>query len=103
MSLAEFQKCVLNTLSTMKYDINCCVLTNQQINANMNALLENLNKNAVISDDGFNDYDLNDILPIENHESLQEFEFKLQKKKNENNFKTIIVHKLSLLVTNKCR
>uniref|UniRef100_A0A2S2PM63 DUF4806 domain-containing protein n=1 Tax=Schizaphis graminum TaxID=13262 RepID=A0A2S2PM63_SCHGA len=99
MSLAEFQKYVVNTLSTIKYDLNCCVSTNQQINANMNTLLENLSKNAVTSDDGFNDYDLNDVFPIESLEALQEFEFKLQR--NENNFKTIMVRKLSLLVTNK--
>jgi len=85
----EFQKYVVNTLSTIKYDLNCCVSTNQQINANMNTLLENLNKNTQTSDDGFNDYDLNDIFPIESLEALQEFEFKLQQ--NENNFKTIIV------------
>ncbi|KAF0761989.1 DUF4806 domain-containing protein [Aphis craccivora] len=99
MSLFEIQKYVVNILSTIKYDLNCCVSTNQQINANMNTLLETLNKNAVTSDDGFNDYDLNDIFPIESLEALQEFEFKLQR--NENNFKTIMVRKLSLFVTNK--
>ncbi|KAF0687875.1 DUF4806 domain-containing protein [Aphis craccivora] len=82
----EFQKYVVNTLSTIKYDLNCCVFYNQQINANMNTLLET--------------YDLNDIFPIESLlEAPQEFEFKLQR--NENNFKTIMVRKLSLLDTNK--
>ncbi len=76
---------MVNTLSTIKYDLNFCVSTNQQINANMNILLENLNKTATTSDDGFNDYDLNDIFPIESLEALQEFEFKLQR--NKNNFK----------------
>jgi len=71
----EFQKYVVSTLSTIKYDLNCCVSTNQLINAKMNTLLENLNKNTQTSDDGFNDYDLNDIFPIESLEALQEFEF----------------------------
>ncbi|XP_050063051.1 uncharacterized protein LOC126552393 [Aphis gossypii] len=39
MSLAEFQKYVVNTLSTIKYDLNFCVSTNQQINANMNGYM----------------------------------------------------------------
>ncbi|KAE9528561.1 hypothetical protein AGLY_012136 [Aphis glycines] len=52
MSLAEFQKYVVYTLSTIKYDLNFCVSTNQQINANKNILLENLNKKEVTSDDG---------------------------------------------------
>jgi len=37
----------------------------------MNTLLENLNKNAVTSNNGFNNYDLNDIFPIESHESTR--------------------------------
>lgn len=74
----------------MKYDISCCVSTNQLMNANINTLLENINKNSItVSDDGLNDFDLNDIFPIESHEALQEFELKLQK--NENNFKAIMV------------
>ncbi|KAE9528789.1 hypothetical protein AGLY_012364 [Aphis glycines] len=96
MSLAEFQKYVVYTLSTIKYDLNFCVSTNQQINANKNILLENLNKKEVTSDDGFNDYDMNDIFPIESLEALQEFEFKLQR--NKNNFKTIIIVRLLLII-----
>jgi hypothetical protein len=66
----------------MKYDINCLSSTNQLMNANINTLLENINKNStMVSDDGFNDFDLNDIFPIQSHEALQEFELKLQKKR----------------------
>jgi len=36
----------------------------------MNTLLETLNKNVVTSDDGFNDYDLNDIFLIGSLEAL---------------------------------
>jgi len=60
------------------------------MNANINTLLENINKNSITaSDDGLHDFDLNDIFPIESHEALHEFELQLQK--NENNFKTIMV------------
>lgn len=56
----------------MKYDISCCISTNQLMNANINTLLENINKNSItLSDDGLNDFDLNDIFPIESHEALQ--------------------------------
>lgn len=80
---------MVNTLTVMKYDLNCCVSGYQLMNAKINALLTNVNKSSFSSPDTYDEYDLNDIFPIESHEALQEFELKLQK--NENNFKSIMV------------
>lgn len=44
------------------------------MNAYINVLLANSNKSTTSSNSAYDEYDLNDIFPIESHDALLEFE-----------------------------
>lgn len=108
----------MSFLTHIKFDMNNMASNIQIMGKNIEALMAN-KLNKTYTENNENNFDINDIFPIETDDALEEFEFKL--KRNENNFKHLLVklfkfviyvsvfllyltfqvRKLSLLVTTK--
>ncbi|CAH1731978.1 unnamed protein product [Aphis gossypii] len=100
MSAADFQKHTLSSLTHIRFEVNNLAST-QQIIATNEALMGNANKTLLSSsfNNDVNNFEINDIFPIEMDVHHEEFESKI--KNNENDFKSLLIRKLCLLVTTK--
>lgn len=94
--ILDFQKHVLSALTHLKFDVNNLASTKQIMATNIEVLMGNANKThggsyPFNNDDNniHNNFDINDIFPIEMDNALEEFESKI--KTNENDFRRLLV------------
>eukprot|EP00102_Acyrthosiphon_pisum_P022816 XP_016660026.1 PREDICTED: uncharacterized protein LOC107883798 [Acyrthosiphon pisum] len=101
MSTADFQKHVLSVLTHLRFEVNNMASTQQIMATNIEVLMGNANKTLINSsfNNDINNFDINEIFPIETDVALEEFESKI--KTNENDFRRVLIRKLCLLVTTK--
>ncbi|CAH1731765.1 unnamed protein product [Aphis gossypii] len=101
MSAADFQKHTLSSLTQIRFEVNNLASTQQIIATNIEALMGNANKTLLSSsfNNDVNNFEINDIFPIEMDVHHEEFESKI--KINENDFRRLLIRKLCLLVTTK--
>jgi len=86
-----FQKHTLSALTHIRFEVNNLASTQQIMATNIEALMENANKTLLSSsfNNDVNNFEINDIFPIEMGVDLEEFESKI--KINENDFRRLLV------------
>lgn len=94
--ILDFQKHILSALTHIKFEVNNLASTQQIMATNIEVLMGNANKTLLSSslNNGVNNFEINDIFPIEMDVDFEEFESRI--KTNENDFRRLLV-RLSFL------
>lgn len=89
--ILDFQKHILSALTHIRFEVNNLASTQQIMATNIEVLMGNANKTLISSsfNNDVNNFDINDIFPIEMDVGLEEFESKI--KTNENDFRRVLV------------